>query len=260
MEITAFALIGIATIMFAVSGAIYASHRIPAITFFGIGFLFIDASTCMFWAAKTEPVEHSADAASGVLTSETLFSPDNNPSPAQFDVCDASPLFVWAGPKNQPFFDIFKGTQLTVERINGAVAVSTNLKDESGKLVAEIARNEWKVKPSLLWDKNFNRDSLEIRDASGDVVLQVTATPEFVRIRGKWRDEGDQFLEITESPDKLGAYIVFFPSQAIPIAPLFQYPSDRHPGELLHKDWKPRPNIGRHTATVKETIRIPRKR
>ncbi len=206
---------------------------------------------------KTRSDQFNTQATTGTLTAVTLFSANNDPYSAKFDVCDAGPLFVWDGPKGQPFFEVFGASNLVVERINGAVAVSTGVKDKFGKLIAEIRRNEWTVAPSL-WDKNFNQDSLEIRDDSGDIVLQVTATVDFVRIRGKWRDANGQFFELTESPKKDGTFMTFRENQAIPIEPIFVYPSRTHLGELAIKNWKPNPKTGRVDLKIKETVRIPK--
>lgn len=198
----------------------------------------------------------TADAKTGRLKADVLFSSTNNEVPARFDVCDAGPLFVWEGPPGEPFFEIFGASTLTVARVDGAIAVSTTIKDREGKLVAEIVANEWQVRPSKLWDKNFNHDSLEVRDESGDVVLQVTAALDFVRIRGKWRDQGGKFMEMTESPDKTGTDMRFSEDRAIPIAPLFRYPSETHFGELARTDWRPNPNPNRWKLPVKTTILI----
>lgn len=53
--------------------------------------------------------------------------------------------------------------------------MSLVIRDRSGRLVAEIVNNEWKVNPQNAWDRNYSADALEVRDPTGDIVLQVKA-------------------------------------------------------------------------------------
>jgi hypothetical protein len=75
--------------------------------------------------------------------------------------------------------------RFTLDVVNDKILVSTQLRDENDKLVAELEKNEWKVTmPPTTWDRNYTDNSLEVKDARGDVILQVSVLPGIVRIQG----------------------------------------------------------------------------
>jgi hypothetical protein len=80
---------------------------------------------------------------------------------------------------------------------------------------------------------------LEVRDETGRIVLQVRLLADRVQIQGEWWDENGRGVGLVESndPNRPGALIeIFGPAmtreQAVPIVPLFLYPSESHFGEL----------------------------
>jgi hypothetical protein len=122
--------------------------------------------------------------------------------------------------------------------------------DEKGILIAAIERNEWLVAPPPgAWDRNYNENSLEVKDAQGEIVLQVWALPDRIQFQGKWWT--DRF---PLSPNKMTRMSVYtervldlgFGSTKsvlhekagmggnVSIRPLFRYPSALHLGELAN--------------------------
>ena len=83
-------------------------------------------------------------------------------------------------------FPALSKAQFTVEAIDNEMRVSTRVADESGNLIAELIRNEWKVNPNGSWDRNYSADALEVKDAQGQVILQVRAFLDHIQIQGMW--------------------------------------------------------------------------
>jgi len=147
---------------------------------------------------------------------------------------DSGASLVYKGPNGKPNLTFLEDSSLTVERIADHIAVSTILRDESGRMVAEIERNEWKVRPSIVWDRNYNDNSLEVINEAGDVVLQIVVLPDRIRVQAVWYDKSGNFFEMVKSPDpnRPGGLFVRKPSSPIKIFPIFMYPSERHLGEM----------------------------
>jgi len=167
------------------------------------------------------------NASSGVL----LGPSSSSPSPI-IEIGDSGSKLMWAGPNGSPLLTILEDTSLTVEKVADHFAVSTRLRDATGKMVAEIERNEWRVRPSLVWDRNYNQNSLEVIDGAGEVVLQVVVLTDEIRIQGIWHDKSGRVFEIVKSPDPNAPGGLFVFDNPIKITPIFVYPSDRHLGEM----------------------------
>jgi hypothetical protein len=130
-----------------------------------------------------------------------------------------------------------------VEVIKGMVKVSTQIKDQRGYLIAELVRNEWKAAPPpQTWDKNYSQDSLEVIDPRGNVVLQVTALEDRIRLQGEWwgTDGTGTRLVKSQDPSRPGGFIIMLGPKHKPgplgdsqIVTMFKYPSELHLGELL---------------------------
>jgi hypothetical protein len=183
--------------------------------------------------AKIDEFIHST------VSSGILLSPTSSTLP-MIEIGDSGDAYPFDPIK--PFTLPFAGeTALTIERINDRIVVSAKIRDMSGKMVAEIEHNEWKVRPSLLWDRNYNRSSLEVRDEAGDVVLQLVVLPDRARVQGIWRDKSGECTELVKNPRAPGGLVIMPTYQdceqglgLIKITPIFMYPSDLHFGELLN--------------------------
>ncbi len=131
--------------------------------------------------------------------------------------------------------------EFTVEIKSGDMLVSTKIRDDDDNVIAELYKNEWKIKPPPgIWDRNYTNDTVEVIDARGDVVLQIHVLPGTIQIQGVWRITiGNQrlHLAIKEAPadvSPLGAQFVLCPvgARCSAIRPIFAYPSETHLGKL----------------------------
>jgi hypothetical protein len=127
---------------------------------------------------------------------------------------------------------------------NGQIKMSITIRDKSGKVFAEIIDNEWRTEPvpgPNTWDRNFNKDSIEVKDAFKNVVLQVRLFEDRVQLQAKLYDSAGRRIGIGKSLDKdrPGGIIEVRPPnqpETFRIEPIFKYPSDLHLGELIKKE------------------------
>jgi hypothetical protein len=173
-----------------------------------------------------------------------IFSPTQNETSPKFQIGQSGVVFV--GQSNQIgglLFPALEETQFKIEKIDDQIKVSTQIADDSGALVVEIVRNEWRVgPPPLTWDRNYNSDSLEVLDPKGHVVLQVRVLKDLIQIQGiwplgeKWKASGARRVVIRQDPQSPNdAQYIFLPKEPKewPMIPrMFEYPSDLHLGEL----------------------------
>lgn len=171
---------------------------------------------------------------------KTLFSRSISNQKRRFEIGNSGAIFVITAPEGIPILTMFEQSNLMVEMIKGRLAISTDIRDRDGHIVAELSRNEWKVAPPpKTWDRNYSKDALEVRDASGRIVLQVHLLPDRIRIQGEWRAPGGQGIRLVKTPGPpgaSGATIIKITEMYDPlhpaIIPMFVYPSDTHLGEL----------------------------
>lgn len=163
--------------------------------------------------------------------------------------------FEFGNQKDSVAFRFFD-EDLTFETIGGRLYVSTNIRDENGKLIAELSRNEWTVaKPPRSWDRNYDRDTLEVKNAAGRIALQVRLLPDRVQMQGEWfapdaakiskRNVYGIRVVTSDIPGKEGGLFLLFgpgrppyppfrPTEPPFIKPLFKYPSDLHFGKVVN--------------------------
>ena len=170
----------------------------------------------------------------------------------------------WQGPQGEALIRLFDDNELIIWVENDRLKVSTQIRDSHGELVAEIIGNEWKLRKDNLWDRNYGKNALEVRDANGDVILQVVLKEDYVQFAAKMyspngagfgigstnftqediRKQKEESLGIVAAADgpkevKVGDVIgvleVCPPGHSLKlvIEPIFQYPSDLHLGECI---------------------------
>jgi hypothetical protein len=141
------------------------------------------------------------------------------------EIGDSGTLLTYAGSPGAQLFQIFKDSNLVIEEDGGAILVSTEIRGKNGQLVAEITKNEWKTRPSSLWDRTFDKNKLEVRDETGQVVLQVVVLPDRVRIQGIWRNSAGRMFAMIKNPDPngFGSFITNDRHAHVRIEPLFRY-------------------------------------
>ena len=153
------------------------------------------------------------------------------------EIGDSGAIFAFSGPQGQPLFKLFDDSHLTVELEDGQLRVSTVIRDQTGKVVAELVKNEWKVNSGTAYDRNYSKDALEVRDASGEVVMQVRLVGDRVQFQGRFFDKDGRGVTIgtVRGPDgKMGGAMDF--SGQLRIKPIFRYPSERHLGEFIMEE------------------------
>ena len=149
----------------------------------------------------------------------------------------ASKIVLGAGPRTSSlFFQYIDDVKLVVENGPSGVVLSTPVLDQAGHKMGEIIKNHWKVFPPWSSDKNYEKHSLEILDAAGNVVLQVKLRKNVAELQGVWRDESGKGLEIYDIPGQGGrvAFATALDTSLIryKIPKMFVYSSSNHWGEL----------------------------
>jgi energy-coupling factor transporter transmembrane protein EcfT len=203
-----------------------------------LGFI---GSTLILMAYYLTPAEIPKN--TGVL----VFAPNNKALEIPYIQFGTSKTIY--GPKemgnNSPvgtlLFPALTEAQFKIEIVDRKYKVSTQIRDQNNKLLVELIRNEWKVAPPPdTWDRNYSDDSLEVKDPSGAVVLQVRAFPDRVQMQGMW------FVDLGPPNGVIRFFILGAPQSGgqiklVPLAnkdplpvipPMFVYPSDLHLGEL----------------------------
>ena len=181
-----------------------------------------------------ERQDEARKAYSGQLENQPkiLLSTENNIYP-KLEFGDSGSMIVWVGPTDKPIFNI-GGDPLTIEIAGEQLIVSATIRNKDGQIVAEIIQNEWKVNPQNSWDRNYTKNALEVRDPSGDIVLQVRLVEDRVQFQAKMYASNKTGIAFVKGPG--GGYIERStperPFRSI-ISPIFKYPSDIHFGELI---------------------------
>lgn len=151
---------------------------------------------------------------------------------------DSGAIFVLNDPQGGRFFKIAEDNDIIINIEDGQLRLSTKIRDQRGQIIAEITDNEWKVDQDNSWDRNYSKDSLEVRDPTGDVVLQVKLVGDRVQFQAKLYDATGRRIGLGKSMDpKAPGGIIEMTGSAHPrltmeIEPIFKYPSDLHFGEL----------------------------
>jgi hypothetical protein len=175
---------------------------------------------------------------------ETFYSAQTNSSEQQLQIGDTGPVFAASRLNATPLSRIWKEDDLLIETINGRLKVSTKIRDQRGTLVAELNRNEWKVAPSpKVWDRNYSDDTLEVKDETGRIVLQIKLLSDRLQLQGEWWKDEINGVGLFKTRDNGGIIAIFgtgFKRKDAPeIEPLFVYPSDSHLGELRKSPSRP---------------------
>ncbi len=193
------------------------------------------------YGKKVDAEREARAAQAGRLVPEPQKPPPRRAEFPELEIGDSGAVFLWAGPGGTPMFQFANDNQLTISsNERGLVRVSTLIRDKSGAIVAELVENEWRVKRERAWDRNYNASALEVKDATGDVVLQVRlVTPSRVQFQAKLYDKSGNGVAIGKGRGRdgtMGGVIEqtgsAHPELTMKIEPIFRYPSDQHFGEL----------------------------
>lgn len=204
---------------------------------------------------------------SGILESPTLtlLSPTQDIYP-KLKLGNSSTFFSWHGSQGQPIFRMFEDNKLVIWIEDGQLKVSTQIRDSHGELIAEIIGDEWRLRKDNLWDRNYNKNALEVRDTEGDVILQIVLKEDYIQFAAKMysrdgagfgigsktftqediirhKEGSGKIVAASDGPKEVtvgnvvGVMEVRPPGQplGLVIEPIFRYPSDLHLGERIIK-------------------------
>ena len=159
----------------------------------------------------------------------------------KFEFGDSGAILIFAGPQGSPIFKFADDNNLIVSVVNGNISVSATIKDKQGSIVAEVIDNEWKINPKNSWDRNYSSNALEVKNASGEVVLQIKLVEDRIQFQGKLYDSNGRGIAFGKmlGQDGWGGGIEMtgqnHPNLEMKINPIFKYPSELHLGEFVAK-------------------------
>lgn len=135
---------------------------------------------------RSEHQRQQAAKYSGVLRGPalTILSPIKDIYP-KLKLGDSNTFLSWQGPQGQPLLSMFEDNELVIWIEKGRLKVSTQIRDPHGELVAEIIGNEWRLRRDNLWERNYDKNALEVRAAKGDVILQIVFKEDYVQFAAK---------------------------------------------------------------------------
>lgn len=205
----------------------------------GIILLALIVVVAQIFVIRAEIREKEVSRYAGVLEGKpiTILSARQQVYP-KLQLGNSKSILVWQGPKGEPIMRVFEDTDLTIWIENGALKISTKIRNKKGEMVAELIGNEWKAKPEKIWDRNYSDNALEVIDDTGDVILQVVLKEALVQFAAKMYSSTGQAVGLGSAEDpKLGVVGVIEvrpPGQPLELSiePIFKYPSELHLGEL----------------------------
>lgn len=206
--------------------------------FGSIGVLWIES---LQWIGKHEKIA-AMQAYTGRLHAgrKILLSAKENIFP-ELKLGTSEAIFRKIGDPSLPFLKLAGDNYIKIELEDEQIKLSIKIRDKSGKMIAEIIDNEWSVAPKpSTWDRNFNRNSLEVKDPSGDRVLQVILIGNRVQLQAKLYDSDGKGIGLAGRKIWEGGMIEQtspdHPELVCEIEPIFKYPSELHFGELIKEE------------------------
>jgi hypothetical protein len=133
----------------------------------------------------------------------------------------------------------FKKTKFRAWIEDKKLLIDADLKNDEGRLIARIERNEWTIKSNEVFDKNFDDNAIEILDSYGDIVFQVDLVDRnHILLRGIFYGNDSTFVLLNELNG--APFISVFSIKdkeeilkKLPFKSLFKFPSNLHMGERL---------------------------
>lgn len=190
-----------------------------------------------FFKDRADSIEKRARATEGTLVSNDRHLTDR--------VVGVGPgLYFKVAATNGVFLTADGEPIVSLKVVNGKLLVSAKIVGSDESLVAEIIDNDWKVNPNKSFDKNYNDNTLEVLDNSGNIVLQVALLEGLAHIAGQFKCAQGKIARIGYSMNVKGVgddgwvdYKSYFDwrsttNQNFPKLPrLFKYPTPKHFGE-----------------------------
>jgi hypothetical protein len=141
--------------------------------------------------------------------------------------------------KDGVVFDDGKTPLLAIRLIDGRLLVSTQIRDDTGGLIAEMKDNEWKHQEApVVFDRNYTRDVLEIRDRTGKVALQVANLGSTVELSAIFHCSNGWTYMVGRIAGEGSAMELRHPGEPLrsEIPSICDYPSDQHLGSCPSAD------------------------
>lgn len=230
------------------------NRRNRIIIFVTLGVCFCLAQSLAYYY---QPENDTSSEETGMLVGpeDYYLAPEQNIYPI-VRIGNSNSTILNTNPEGEIAFSFFKDIGLKIWIENGEMKLSVKIRDRDGDLVAEIIGNEWNIRSDKRWDRNYNWEALEVRDPSGDVVLQVVMEPTLICFAAKmFTSDGEGFMLASEPATEqdvalyqqkgisyeVGEHIAFVQKASDPpsppfhhtLEPIFRYPGDRHLGELV---------------------------
>jgi energy-coupling factor transporter transmembrane protein EcfT len=112
---------------------------------------------------------------------------------------------------------------------NGQLMISAVVRDKSGRVLATINGNEWDTatRPTI-YDRNFDKNAVEVIDNYGKIVLQVNMVGENASVVGVFYGDNGTVLTIARG-------IITTDEIPLNVDRIFVYPSELHKGERAER-------------------------
>ncbi|MCF2487496.1 hypothetical protein [Dyadobacter sp. CY347] len=200
------------------------------------------ALTCVFgifYFGKQLEIERDAKTAmSGVLKSveskppKVLLQDGKLGSNAVLKVGNS--LTYFQKTTSGPIFEI-DNTPLTIALINDSIAVSVDINDSNGDLVARLVENEWQINANKIFDRNYTKSKLEIIDVQGEVVFQAALLGDTVQLQCKLFGRNKTGFGMYSDETNRGVFAFANPNRPFEfsIKPIFKYPSEKNLGKQI---------------------------
>ncbi len=169
-------------------------------------------------------------------SNKLLFSIDKEIHPI-LEIGNSGELIEFRGKTSETLFKSLWNIKLVISKKNGDLKLSTEIRSKNG-LVGFIENNEWKVHPTESFDRNYNKNALEVIDKNREVVLQVRVLEDRIQFQGIFYDNTGLCTVIIGKEGFGGVIGSFRPGHYTPfsdqkIEPIFKYPSELHLGEMI---------------------------
>jgi len=192
-------------------------------------------------------VEDGAGALEGKLNNCSFwFLGCGEPGPRMLQFGDAGGTIIYNGQLETQAMELTYDAGIQVDEGPHGPELTTEIRDKDANLVVKIEKNRWTVYPPFCLDKNYTKNTLEVRDHRGHVVLWTRLLKDRVQIQGEWRDEHGHGRRWHRCPAPRDACIELWDNSQEElraeylIDPMFEYPSKEHWGEA-RKVWPVHP-------------------